>query len=340
VKNKKVVLYAPERFRIENSEIEQKNIIVKPTYLSVCNADIRYYLGDRPPEILKKKLPLVLIHEAVGEIIYSDDKDFCVGDNVAVVPISKDISPLTNDYNYDYHGSKFMSSSRDGCMQSYLQLGRENLVKFTKTRPEYATAVEVASVAMQAVKRLQKYNFIENEKIAIWGTGSVAFWMSLILKAILPKTHITVIGRSPKKIDAFSFVDRTVLLENLVVKEEYDLIIEAVGGYETEGVLEKAIKMVKPVGCILLLGVSENAIAVKTREWMEKGILILTSHRSTFDDFVNVVNLIETSPIVQQNIHKGISRIVDVFHLDDIHEAISTSKVHQFKTVMRWNLQR
>jgi hypothetical protein len=36
-----------------------KDIIVKPTKASVCHADLRYYTGNRRPEALAKKLPMV-----------------------------------------------------------------------------------------------------------------------------------------------------------------------------------------------------------------------------------------------------------------------------------------
>ncbi len=338
MKSNKVVLYVPEKFRVESYDIEPKGIIVKPTYLSICNADIRYYMGDRPMEVLKRKLPLVLIHEAVGEVISSDDSDYAPGDNVVVVPILRDVSPLETEYNYDYPGSKFMSSSKDGCMQSLIQLSRENVVKYSGIQPEYATTVEVASIAMQALKRLDRFYNRKMKKVAIWGTGSVAFWTALLMKVTMPDTHITIIGRSPKKLEAFTFVEETVILENLVPEEEYDLVVEAVGGYGTEEVLSKSISMVKPVGCILMLGVSELAINVNTRGWMEKGVVILTSHRSTYEDFVDVVNLVEKSEFIQKNIQKSVSRIKDINCLDDIHDAISMARVYQFKTVMRWNL--
>ncbi|PTX61808.1 ribitol-5-phosphate 2-dehydrogenase [Melghirimyces profundicolus] len=340
MKSSKIALYLPEKLRVEQYDIEKKGIIVKPTYLSVCNADIRYYLGERPSEVLKKKLPLVLIHEAVGEVVYSDDQDFKEGDHVAIVPISKDASGLDEEYNYDYPGSKFMSSSTDGCMQTLLQLGRENVVKFSKIEPRYGTVIEVASVAMQAVKRLKKFYNRNVGKVAVWGTGSVGYWTALLLKEEMPYTHITVIGRSPKKLEAFSFADETILQQDLESKDEFDLVVEAVGGHGTETVMTKAIEIVKPVGCILMLGVSEQNININTRKWMEKGILILTSHRSTYKDFVDVVKIMENSDLVQRHIKKSVSFIKKVEDLDDVHEAMTQAREHQFKMVMKWDFMK
>ena len=66
--NQVIKLVAPRRmetfFKEEN--IDDSSIVVRPRYLSICAADQRYYTGSRAKEILDKKLPLALIHEAVG----------------------------------------------------------------------------------------------------------------------------------------------------------------------------------------------------------------------------------------------------------------------------------
>lgn len=339
MKSIKVQLVSPQVFKAVEYELED-GIIVKPSHLSVCNADIRYYNGERPPEVLKKKLPLSLIHEAAGLVVKSNNPEFKEGDRVCIVPISRNNSLLDKEYNYDYPGSAFMSSSKDGCMQTYLSLESENLVKFNSIKPEYASLVEVASIATQAIRRLDTFYNREIKKIAVHGTGSVGFWLSLMLKATKPDAEVTVIGISQKQLDSFDFVDNTVLSQDLdLTQSDYDLVVEAVGGYGSESVLHKAIKQLKPVGCILLMGVSEQNLHLNTREWMEKGVIILTSHRSTKEDFEKAIDLMENNDCVNKHLHKGVSIIRTVKTIDDIHEAISTSKIYQFKTVMDWQFE-
>ena len=71
-------LVAPRRFEIKYSDIDLNNnkVIVRPTYLSICNADQRYYQGLRDAEILRKKLPMALIHEAIGEVVRDPSGNF------------------------------------------------------------------------------------------------------------------------------------------------------------------------------------------------------------------------------------------------------------------------
>ena len=60
-------LVAPRRFEIafEDIDLFGDNAIVRPTNLSICNADMRYYLGTRDAKVLAEKLPMALIHEGV-----------------------------------------------------------------------------------------------------------------------------------------------------------------------------------------------------------------------------------------------------------------------------------
>ena len=80
-------LHSPKYFKQDfvNENYSNKTII-RPTYLSICQADQRYYQGNRPLDILNKKLPMALIHEAIGEVIFDDTNNFNVGDNVVMIP--------------------------------------------------------------------------------------------------------------------------------------------------------------------------------------------------------------------------------------------------------------
>ena len=108
-------LVAPRRFEIafEDIELFGENAIVRPTYLSICNADMRYYLGTRDAKVLAEKLPMALIHEGVGEVFFDPTNTFKPGDKVVMVPNA----PVeTDDYiaeNY-LRSSKFCGSSMDG----------------------------------------------------------------------------------------------------------------------------------------------------------------------------------------------------------------------------------
>ena len=79
-------LKSPKFFEEAIDEIELDGVIVRPTYLSICQADQRYYQGSRPAEILEEKLPMALIHEAIGEVVFDNSGEFEVGDKVVMIP--------------------------------------------------------------------------------------------------------------------------------------------------------------------------------------------------------------------------------------------------------------
>ena len=50
-------LISPRIFNIKYEDINIRNkVVIKPKYLAICHADQRYYLGNRSPEILEKKI--------------------------------------------------------------------------------------------------------------------------------------------------------------------------------------------------------------------------------------------------------------------------------------------
>ena len=81
-------LKKPRQFELVFKDItfDDEHVIVRPTHLSICNADQRYYQGNRPEEILNQKLPMALIHEAIGKVVYDPTGQFKVGDCVVMIP--------------------------------------------------------------------------------------------------------------------------------------------------------------------------------------------------------------------------------------------------------------
>ena len=81
-------LVAPRRFEIafEDIDLFGDNAIVRPTNLSICNADMRYYLGTRDAKVLAEKLPMALIHEGVGVVMRDQIRSRRSGGDGAQLP--------------------------------------------------------------------------------------------------------------------------------------------------------------------------------------------------------------------------------------------------------------
>ena len=64
-------LIAPNVIRVcsEDRSLNGYGILVRPTKLSICAADQRYYTGTRGKEAMKKKLPMALMNAACSLVL-------------------------------------------------------------------------------------------------------------------------------------------------------------------------------------------------------------------------------------------------------------------------------
>ncbi len=81
-------LVAPRQFEVtyNNVDIYSDYVIVRPLYMSICAADQRYYTGSRDENVYCQKLPMSLIHEGVGEVVFDSKGVFNKGTKVIMVP--------------------------------------------------------------------------------------------------------------------------------------------------------------------------------------------------------------------------------------------------------------
>ena len=139
-------LKAPKFFEEAIDEIELDGVIVRPTYLSICQADQRYYHGSRPAEVLEEKLPMALIHEGIGEVVFDGEGSFKSGDTVVMIPNT----PLDEDVcraNYSY-SSKFRGSGFDGFTSDLIKLESDRVLKIPDDfNPYVSSFIELISVA-------------------------------------------------------------------------------------------------------------------------------------------------------------------------------------------------
>ncbi len=170
-------------------------VVVRPTHLSICAADQRYYTGSRGKEMLSKKLPMALIHEGVGEVVYDATKEFKPGAKVVMIPNT----PFENDpviaENY-LRSSKFRSSGYDGLMQDYVFMRRDRVVALPDDiNMKVAAFSELISVAVHAILRFEGKSNANRESFGVWGDGNLGFITSLLLKIGTLIAKFTFLGK-------------------------------------------------------------------------------------------------------------------------------------------------
>ncbi len=317
-------------------ELDTDGILVRPTYLSICAADQRYYTGSRGRVVMREKLPMALIHEAVGEVLYDPRGEFVPGMQVVMIPNT----PFQNDEvikdNY-LRSSKFRASGFDGFMQNVVKMRRDLLLPFA-SEPKTAVLLELMSVAINAIENFKEKANIRKDTIGVWGDGAVSFVVALLLKKEFPNAKIIIFGVSEEKMAYFSFADEAYIINAIPEELRVDHAFECVGGAASEDAINQVIDYIKPQGSISLLGVSEQPVNINTRMVLEKGLMLLGNSRSSVLDFERAVNLLDGHSGVREYLATIISEEVIVKSVADIQRAFEDDANNTFKTIMKWEI--
>lgn len=332
-------LVAPRRFEIafEDIDIYGDKTIVRPTNLSICNADMRYYLGTRDAKVLAEKLPMALIHEGIGVVVHDPTNTFKPGQKVVMVPNM----PLEEDEfikeNY-LRSSKFCGSSMDGFLQEYVEISPKRLVKLPDDIDmNVAAFTEIVSVSVHAISRFDKISHGRKDVIGVWGDGNLGYITSLFLKYTFPKSKIVVFGTQREKLADFTFADETHLVNEVPDDFTMDHAFECVGGNGSPIAIEQIIGLIKPEATISILGVSEYPVPINTRMILEKGIRMFGSSRSGVEDFQKTVDMYVQHPEIIDYLGNLVSSVNVVRTTTDIKKAFEKDTQKSFgKTIMKW----
>lgn len=332
-------LVSPRQIEAEfkNIDVNGDSVIVRPTHLSICHADQRYFQGSRPSEILKKKLPMALIHEAIGKVIYDPHKEFKPGTMVAMVPNT----PIENDEiiseNY-LRSSKFRASGYDGFMQDVVSMQRDRVVVLPDGLDYYVAAfTELVSVSNHTIDRLLQKSHSRRDTVGVWGDGSVAYITALLLKKRMPRTKVIVFGKHDYKMNEFVFADICYNIDDVPQNVTVDHAFECVGGNGTSVAINQIIDLIQPEGCIATMGVSEDNVPINTRMVLEKGLTIFGSSRSGVEDFSKTLELYQEKPEIVEYLSRIVGEIIPVKTVEDMIAAFDKDiQRGGGKTIMVW----
>lgn len=314
-------------------------VVVRPTRLSICNADQRYYQGLRDPDVLQHKLPMALVHEAVGEVLADPTGTFRPGDVVVLLPNESHAHNVPFGENYD-PAAAFCGSTADGFMQELVVLppGRVRRVD-PGIDVNIAAFTEIVSVAAHAVRRFDAIADAHRRAVGVWGDGTLGFVVALMLKTLWPDVGVCVVGHNAYKLEEFTFADEALLADAVPADLQVDHAFECCGGIGSPEAVDQIIDHIRPEGTVALLGVSENPVPVRTRMVLEKGLRLFGSSRSAADDFAFVLDLYRTHPEILGYLSTMVGTVVPVANISDMGRAfrIDTQKV-MGKTIMAWDV--
>lgn len=332
-------LVAPRRFEAQFTDIDLfgDSVVIRPTHLSICNADQRYYQGKRSAEILKKKLPMALIHEGIGTVVYDPRGEYEPGQYVAMVPNT----PVETDEivaeNY-LRSSKFRASGFDGFMQDNVAVGRDRLVLLPDgINKNVAAYTELVSVSYHSINRFEKRTHKRRNRIGVWGDGNVAFITSLLLKKRFPESKVIIFGKNEYKMADFVFADEHYNITSIPEDMQIDHAYECVGSEASGYAINQIIDYINPEGTIAILGVSEVPVPLNTRMILEKGITMFGSSRSGIQDFRDTIELYKNNRDVVEYLESIIGEVITVRSIQDMNAAFDADiRKPGGKTIMIW----
>ncbi|MCW0952908.1 zinc-binding dehydrogenase [Weissella ceti] len=327
-----------ERVSVNMSINQPNTVIVRPTLMSLCRADERYYTGMRDQKILAQRLPMALVHESVGEVVRDTSNTFKPGTLVAMIPThAHGHDKLVSD-NY-LRSSTFRSSTEDGFMREYVAMEPENLIEIPQEAKSNMNAFfEVVSVAVQAIHRLKETMINRSDKIGIWGDGNVAYITAVVARELFPDSELFVFGKHQEKLDYISFA-KTLQINDIPEDLVIDQAIEVVGGQGSKSAIEQIIKYIKPRGTIVLSGVSENPVAINTRMVLEKGLSLVGTTRSTREDFQTAIDMVANSDAAKNRLEVMVPEVQEVRTIQDITDAFDDDLTKNWgKTVLDWKM--
>lgn len=329
-------LKSPKFFEEAIDEIELDGVVVRPLVLSICQADQRYYQGSRPVEILEKKLPMALIHEGVGEVIFDSENNFKSGDRVVMIPNTPEGDDVCR-LNYSYK-SKFRGSGFDGFTSDLIKLDFDRVVKIPDDfNLNVSSFIELISVAYQGISKFEMIAVTPKDKLGVWGDGNLGFITALLLKDRFPDSEVFVFGKHQDNLNLFSFADGVFQIHNVGDDFVVNHAFECVGSSASQAAIDQIIDLINPQGTVNLFGVSEYAIPINTRMILEKGLTVQGNSRSEREDFVGVVETLKQNPKLFEYLEKLITNVCEINSLDDLKEAFDRDYISHFgKTVLKW----
>lgn len=334
-------LVAPRRFEIEFNEINinSQQVIVRPTHLSICNADQRYYQGRRAIEIMQEKLPMALIHEGIGEVVYDPNGEFVPGDKVVMIPNTPTQEDEIIAENY-LRNSQFRASGFNGFMQDLISILPDRLLILPDgIDSDVGAFTEIVSVSVHALSRFDSIAHKRRNIVGIWGDGNLGYITSILMKAMFPDVKIYTFGLDRNKLSRFTFVDEVYLVAHIPKDLQLDHAFECVGGEGAGGAINQIIEFINPEGTISIMGVSENLVPIDTRMILEKGLRVFGSSRSGRKDFEKTLKLYQQNPEIVEYLSNIVGCKISVQTIRDMNKAFEMDfQSANGKTIMEWNI--
>ncbi|RTQ94130.1 zinc-dependent alcohol dehydrogenase [Lysinibacillus telephonicus] len=303
-------------------------VLVKTLLTGICGSEVHAYLGTHPFRLP----PSVLGHEVIGEIISVGKgcKGLQEGDLVVIEPhygCGKCFACENGDYNLCTEKTILGTVKWPGSFGEQFVAPAQCVYKIPKEFDSRYILVEPLAVGYHAVKKAE---IQKGENVLIIGGGPIGILTGVAAKeAGAEKIYISDIAElNLKTVEDLNIgeainslkVDLEEYLKNQVIQH----VFITVG--ITKGI-EDACKLIVRKGKIISIALFEKSVPLDFNQVMIKEIQIFGSSMYTQDDFVNSINLVNSSKYPLEKI------ITKTYKFNDIHQAMEDCVLKSRETI-------
>jgi len=289
---KAILCEGPRRIKLKempDPRAEKGEVIIEPKAVGICGSDIHAYKGESH----RRKFPVIMGHEAVGQVIElgRGTSTKWLGKHVVLQPIlyCGFCDQCRLGYIQRCRKRRFIGGNVNGAMAQKLAVPINNLLPLPDKMDILAGVLtEPLAVVLHAVKKAKN---LRGKVVLICGSGPIGLLMLLMSKRIGARYVITT-DVNPfrrevaKKLGADLVIDpsRENWSKDLYQfggTEHIDIAFDTVGIPST---FEQAISSVKTGGCVIALG-GWRAVAINLEKVVTHEILVEGSFNYLLEEF-------------------------------------------------------
>lgn len=270
-----LVLEEARRIRLRPFTLPQsvgpRDVRIRIHTVGICGSDIHYYQHGRIGPFVVKE-PMVLGHEASGTVVEVGDEvsHLKVGDRVAMEPGVPDMTSRAareGMYNLDPKVRFWATPPVHGCLAPFVV----HPAAFTYKLPDNVSfaegaIVEPLSIGLQAAT---KASIKPGDVAVVLGAGTIGMMCALAALAG-GCSRVVVCDLIPEKLDLIGAVPGVTCV-NLRERRVQDVVAELTDGWGANVVFEASgsekafegiVDLMCPGGCLVLVGMPQQAVAV------------------------------------------------------------------------------
>ncbi|GIW41141.1 MAG: iditol 2-dehydrogenase [Candidatus Binatia bacterium] len=274
--------FCPSPGRIELREVPRPepgptDVLVRVRSCGICGSDLHYYHGALPCP------PVCPGHEIAGEIaeLGKDVRGPAPGDRVAVEPVRIcGACPycLVGDYQL-CRNLRLLGIQEDGGFAEFVRVPARSVFRLPSGCDWFVGALaEPASVALHGV-RLAGVRL--GQRVLVLGGGTIGLLAALAARSA-GASEVLVTVRYPQQAEAARSLGAVPFTDEqegellaYAADNPVDAVIETVGG--KANTLSQALFAVRPGGCVSVLGVFPEPVAIQALVLMAKEVRVVGS---------------------------------------------------------------